>query len=121
MDIDFDDMFPSRFFKASDLDGPTKLKIAAIKQEKIADEHKYVVNFHGHDKMLVLNKTNGKVLMKMYGKNTRGWLGKPITLVAATVDFKGDLVDAVRVKFEQPQVVQSEQKDELDSGPVHAI
>jgi hypothetical protein len=120
MDIDFDDMFPSRFFKASDLDGPTRLKIAAIKQEEIGDDRKYAATFHGHDKALILNKTNAKTIAKMYGKNTRGWLGKPITLIATQCDFKGDMVDAVRVKFEQPQVV-SQVKDELDSGPVHSI
>ena len=101
--MNFDEMFPSRFLKASDLNGPTRLKIEAIRREEIGDESKYVVTFVGHEKALVLNKTNAKTIAKMYGRDTDNWIGRWITLIATQVDFRGEMVDAVRVKFEPPK------------------
>ena len=52
----------------------------------------------GQDKALVLNKTNAKAIAALYGKKVSAWTGKRIVLVPAMVDFKGDTVEAIRVK-----------------------
>jgi hypothetical protein len=96
------DIFPSKWLKASDLppQGIT-LTIATLAMEDV-DESKPpmpVLHFHGHDKGLVLNKTNGQMLAHLFNSpDTDAWMGKPIMLVSEPVQFQGRIVDAVRVK-----------------------
>ena len=52
---------------------------------------------------MVLNKTNAKAVAKALGNETSTWRGKAIVLVPAQVDFKGDIVDAIRVRPASPQ------------------
>lgn len=66
------------------------------------------------EKALILNKTNGKAVAKLYGKDTRTWIGKPLTLVATEVDFRGDLVDAIRVRTAQPASAEVPFNDEIN-------
>jgi hypothetical protein len=120
--MDFNEMFPSRFLKSSDVeDGPMQVTIASVKPEELGGERKVVATFSNSEKQLVLNKTNAKAIAKMYGNDTRSWLGKPITLVATQVDFRGDLVSAVRVKVikakQEPPPVESPDdfNDEIES------
>ncbi len=102
--MQFDELYPSRFLKSEDVeDGPVQFTIASIKPEQLNGERKVVCSFKDSDKQLVVNKTNGRALAKMYGNDTRNWLGKPVTLVATEVDFKGDLVPAIRIKVTPPK------------------
>jgi hypothetical protein len=97
--MNFDAMFPSNYARASDLNGPRTLQIAGIETEKMGDgEMKPVLYFVHATKGLVLNKTNGTVLKELYGSDTDNWIGKPITLIAATTDFQGKVVDCIRLR-----------------------
>jgi hypothetical protein len=102
------DMHPSNYLKASDLDDEDlTLTMKAVKQESIGQgaqaEEKWILYFKGQDKGLVLNKTNTTTIAKLYGDDTDGWLGKRITLFATQVDFQGRQVDAIRVKNKAPK------------------
>ena len=98
--MNFDDLFPSKYLKASDLNSePRTALIKNIDTEKMNDgEMKPVVYFKGSSKGLVLNVTNGRVIADLYGSDTDGWVGKPIALVASTTDFQGRTVDCIRLR-----------------------
>jgi hypothetical protein len=121
--MDFNAMFPARFLKSGDLeDGPMQVTIASVKPEEINGERKVVANFSDSKKQMVINRTNARLIAKMYGNDTRNWLGKTITLVVTEVPFKDDLVSAIRVKVtkastkQEPPPVESpdEFNDEID-------
>ena len=92
--------FPSDFLKAADLDDtPRNLKIQRVEfNVKIGDDEKPVLYFSGEGKGLVLNKTNSNIITKIYGDETDEWIGKEIILYPAMVEFKGDMVEAIRVR-----------------------
>jgi hypothetical protein len=98
-----DQLYPSRFLRCSDLNGkPMCVTIAGLKREDVGGEAKVIVSFTNGVKALILNKTNAKIA-KVLGDETTGWRGKAITLVPAQVDFRGDIVDAIRVRAAPPQ------------------
>jgi hypothetical protein len=94
-----DQLYPSRFLRAADLDGkPLRVTIAGLKRDDVGGETKVVLSFADHEKSLILNKTNARSIAKALGDETSAWPGKTIMLVPAVVDFKGESVDAVRVR-----------------------
>lgn len=94
-----DQLYPSRFLRAADLNGkPLRVTIAGLKREDIGGEQKVVLSFTDGSKDLILNKTNGRAIAKALGDETSAWPGKDIILVATQVDFRGDMVDAIRVR-----------------------
>ncbi len=97
-----DQLFPSRFMRCADLnDKELRVTIAGVRREDVGGEQKVVLSFADGAKMLILNKTNARAIAKVLGSETRGWTGKAITLIPAQVDFRGDLVDAIRVRAAQ--------------------
>jgi len=98
--MDADAMHPSRFFRCSDLNGqPLRVTIAGVRKEDVGNgESKWALTFKDVTKALIINKTNSKAIQKLFGKETDGWRGKEILLVPAVVDFKGEEVDAVRIR-----------------------
>ncbi len=115
------DLFPSKYVKAEDLSsGPQTVAIRELVVEEIGQgkdaESKPVLYFHNRQKGLVLNVTNCRAIEDAYGVETDDWPGKSIELFSTKVDFKGDRVDAVRVR-----VPKEASADELLSkDPVHA-
>jgi hypothetical protein len=104
-----DQLYPSRFLRCADLNGqPMRVTIDGLKREEIGGEPKFILTFTNGTKSLVLNKTNGKAIAKALGNETGAWRGKPIVLVPAQVDFRGDIVDAIRVR-----PATSQQQEEL--------
>ena len=94
-----DSLYPSRFLRCADLNGrPMRVTIEALKKEDIGGESKVVLSFTNGTKSLILNKTNARAIAKLHGDETRGWNGKNVVLVPAQVDFRGDIVDAIRVR-----------------------
>jgi hypothetical protein len=94
------DAFPSKFLKASDLqDRPVTVTMEHVGLEDVGDsDRKPVLYFKGRSKGLVLNKTNSRTIAGAYGDDTDAWQGKPLTLFPAMVDFRGDTVEAIRVR-----------------------
>jgi hypothetical protein len=57
------------------------------------------------EKPFILNKTNCKIIAKVYGTPyIEDWSGKSIKIYAAKVKAFGDMVDALRIKAEIPKV-----------------
>ena len=97
--MNFDDLYPRKFLRASDLNGaPLTVTIGSVARENVGGEPKVIITFASGEKSLIANKTNGKALAKLFGKDTADWIGKKIVLFPCEVDFKGDTVEAVRLR-----------------------
>jgi len=99
MQMNYDEMYPSRYLRHSDLGGrEVRVTINDVTMELVGGERKNIMAFAGKNKQLVLNKTNANTIMRAYGKETDGWIGKDVILFATTVDFRGESVPGIRVK-----------------------
>ena len=47
---------------------------------------------------LVLNRTNVKRIINLYGNDTDQWTGKKLTLYPSEADFAGNVVPCIRVR-----------------------
>ena len=63
---------------------------------------KVILSFTSGAKSLIVNKTNARSIAKALGPETNNWRGKSIVLVPSQVDFRGDIVDAIRVRPAAP-------------------
>lgn len=104
--MNINDVFPSNYLKASDLQGrDATVTIANSAVEKIGTDNKLVLFFQGKQKGMVLNKTNAQTIAGVFGPETTGWYGRQITLMAVWTDYQGKQVQAIRVRpaFPDPQ------------------
>ena len=96
------DAFPSKFMKASDLQGTEPIvTIDRVDFEPVGRdrEMKAVLYFAGKTKGLVLNKTNATKISQLVGSDlTEEWTGQRVRLYATETTFGGDTVDCVRIK-----------------------
>lgn len=94
--------FPSKFLKASDLQGKeVRVEIFDVRMEDVSgdgSEEKPIMYFKDKVKGLVLNKTNSGKLEAAYGDDTDGWLGKEIIIYPDTTLYQGRTVDCLRVR-----------------------
>ncbi len=112
MSVKISEAFPSPYLKCADLGGkPWDMKIRTVSEEDLGQGHdketKPVVYFENAKKGLVLNKTNATTIAKAYGNDCGGWTGQDVQVFPTTTEFKGETVDAIRVR-----VVQQAQPDE---------
>lgn len=99
------EMYPdtSTWLKAADLQKRRVLvEIDHVRAEEInsndgGKETKAVVYFKGHEKGLVLNKTNAAQIAYMYGDEMDMWTDRRIELYPTMVDFAGKMVEAIRI------------------------
>jgi hypothetical protein len=109
--MQIDELYPSKFLRAADLNGkPLRVTIVGLKREDIGGEQKVVLSFT-NEKSLILNKTNARQIAKTLGDETRGWASKDIILVPTQVDFRGEMVDAIRVRAATPRPQQQQQQE----------
>lgn len=107
--MNINSVFPSKYLKASDLQGRTvRVTISNVVVEKIGDDQRPVLYFQGKEKGVVLNKTNANTIANTYGPETDGWLGAPIELFSAMVDFAGKMTEAIRVRVPRPAPAQAQ-------------
>lgn len=66
-------------------------------------ERKFVLYFKETEKGLVLNKTNCKTIIGLYGKMTEGWAGKKIAIYGTEVKAFGQLHNAIRIREYTPK------------------
>lgn len=98
--LDFDQLFPGRFLKASIFAGhDVTLTIANVRIEDLPSETggtkvKGILSFEGKKLELVLNRTNGEAIKAMFGRDTGEWIGKRVTFYPAT--FNGEPCIRVR-------------------------
>ena len=99
-DIDMNQMFPSKYLKGSELPGDTLVTIAGVKMQEVGKppEMKPVMALVGSEKGMVLNRTNGDVIAKMYGPKASGWLGKKVTIYPTPVEYAGETSIGIRIR-----------------------
>src|SRR5262249_39197768 len=96
----------SRFLRAEDLAGKTVRVIIAAVEDVAFDERgvKPVLWFEGKKRGLVVNSTNFDVLATGISNNTKDWPRHAIELRGEKVNFRGKLVDSIRVSVpKQPK------------------
>ena len=101
------DAFPSKYIKASDLQGrEVQVTINSVDMATFdnGDESKPCVYFQGKKKGLILNKTNANTIIDIYGPDTDYWHGKQITIFPTQTVFKGATTDCIRVKTAPRQI-----------------
>ena len=98
-------LYPSRFLKAEDLDGKdTSYTIQGLELEEVGQdqEEKPILYFTEIDKGLVVNKTNFKAIAGIHGADSDDWPGKKITLYPTEVEFSGKTALGIRVRLPKP-------------------
>jgi hypothetical protein len=101
--MNINDQFPSKYLKASDLNGEEI--IVTIKDcvvESLGEDKRPVLYFAGKEKGVVLNKTNATNISDAYGGDTDEWVGKKVVLYTAWVDFQGRSVESIRIRPARP-------------------
>jgi hypothetical protein len=100
-----DKMIESRYLKNSDLDGQDlDVTIEQVREEELrgddgAIKKKWIVFFRGLERGLILNVTNTRRLAELCGsKLSEEWVGKRVRLYVTAVPFRGEEVDAIRIK-----------------------
>lgn len=99
------DFFPSKYLKASDLQGRAlrviidRIDIVDLGGEGKPGDTKPVVSLRDRKKQLVLNKTNAMTLANVLGDETDAWTGKEIEVYPATTSMQGRMVECIRVKL----------------------
>lgn len=97
--------FPSKWFRAGDLDGqPHQFRISRVEVDDLAgngkqEDRKPVLYFEGAEKGLGLNKTNAKTISNAFGDETDDWLGNMIELYPTETDYQGERVECIRVRI----------------------
>lgn len=96
--------FPSKYLKAGDLgdeDHPVvidRVVMEEINSQNGATERKPCMYFQNRQKGLVLNLTNANTISDAYGDDSDDWIGQKVILFSTMTDFKGRMVEAIRVK-----------------------
>jgi len=73
----------------------------------------HAIKFKGSDKQLVLNASNRKTIVKLYGTKITDWYGKQITLyMIRNVKVGRELKNGIRIREQIPQP-QQEMTDEV--------
>ncbi len=99
----YSEMYPGRFLKADMLKGK-KVTVTIVKimgEDLIGENNKakpeWVVKIKERPLELVLNKTNGYCLMRMFGSDPHTWMEKRITIYPTTTKFGRETLDCIRV------------------------
>lgn len=97
----------SEYLKAADLKGrEVSVTIVDVGTQEYDNEGvtevKPWVKFRDKEKGVVLNVTNTRRLCDEFGDDSDSWIGKEIVLYPERVDFKGNMVDAIRVRVPKP-------------------
>ena len=107
----YSELYPGRFMRADSLKGAKiTLTIAEMDVEELIGENnkkaaKVIAKFArptaaAFAKLpleLVLPKTNGECLRRMFGNNPHGWVGKRVTLFPSKTKFGPNDVDCIRI------------------------
>lgn len=97
--MNINDQFPSKYLKASDLNGgEVTVTIKDCIVENLGDDKRPVLYFAGKEKGVVLNKTNATNISDAYTPDTDEWVGKKVVLYTAYVDFQGRSMEAIRIR-----------------------
>jgi hypothetical protein len=107
-----DEVFPSKYLKASDLSNPIVVTIESaplevLKNPEGREQHKTVLYFRGAKKALPLNVTNWDDVAEICGEDTDDWPGNKIELYATKTQMGGKIVDCIRVRAPREATVKT--------------
>jgi hypothetical protein len=102
-DMKRNDVFPSKYLKAADLNGkPLVVEIDAAPLETLksanGDEQKIVLYFVGVPKRLPLNMTNWDSVADIAGDDTEGWPGHRLELFPSETRMGGRPTACIRIR-----------------------
>jgi hypothetical protein len=106
--VTLDELFPSKYLRASDIQGEQIFTIKEITIESLKnretekDEQKAILYFEESEKGIVLNKTNKNTLKALYGEAIADIIGKRVTLHTPDVEGFGKVAPAIRIKAQRP-------------------
>jgi hypothetical protein len=66
-------------------------------------KNKGVLMYQEFDRGMVINRTNLKRIIAMYGNETDAWKGKRVTLYESEADFNGQTVPCIRIREKKPE------------------
>jgi hypothetical protein len=101
------EMKVSQWLSSEDIQGQTvKVTVAACRKHKDVqfdqgrkEDTVFALEFKGKGKQLVLNSTNRKRMVELFGNNVKDWKDQEITLyVNENVRFAGKKVCGIRIK-----------------------
>lgn len=101
---DYRRLYDSEYIASWDLEKDTTLTVAKVVGGEVGGQQgrpvtkKPIVYFQEAKKPMILNKTNGKTIAAMYGKDTEQWVGKKITLYVGQCDVAGETMDCLRIR-----------------------
>jgi hypothetical protein len=73
----------------------------------------FALKFKGADKQLVLNSTNRKTLVAMFGNHTKSWTGQKVTLyVDHKVKAFGEIRNGIRIRLDRSKSPQQPDKQQ---------
>ena len=102
-EMDYKDIYRSKFMKADDLNGRSATyTVNGCTAEDVGDDTKLLLEFAETDRPLVLNTTNATTMAELHGPETDNWGGKKVKLVPATTQYQGKLVKCTRIS---PEIV----------------
>ncbi len=120
--MNISEAFPSKYLKASDLQGlRVQVVMADVKTEKLGDDFKPILFFKGKDKGLALNKTNANTIIAAYGPETDDWFGQPIILYEAIVEFQGKCGPAIRVDVPRAREASHRAQAPIEPAPQRQV
>jgi len=106
MNFNMQDVLASRWMAKEDVPEGTgvDLQMRSVSHETVGDDQaeKYALHFHGSYKPLLLNKTNVRVIVALYGADSGRWVNQPINVYCdPLVGYGGRLTGGVRVRAAQ--------------------
>ena len=79
-------------------------EIARVEYAVPFGKPRFVVYFSYLDKPLVLNVTNERSMVALYGTDSKGWIGKEIVLYKTETQWNDETVRCIRIKAPQGYV-----------------
>lgn len=99
-------LHPTRFLKSAEFKGKdvtftiADVVVEELERDDSSKERKGVVGFRETEKLLVINKTNSKCIIAMFGVETEAWKGKRVTFFPFPMKdpFTGEPITGIRVR-----------------------
>jgi hypothetical protein len=93
------DFLGGNYLKKEDLSGATTVTITDVQSEAVLNSgRKLIVSFEEFEKPLILNKTNTRMLVKLFSAtDTSAWRGQITLYVEQEVQYGGRAVGGIRV------------------------
>lgn len=104
--MDYRKLFNTKYLNAFDVEGGRVVTIKEIRLEEVESQSGKevcpIMYFHEATKGMVMGKTKGNTVAKLYGNEVDNWLNKPIELFDGEAMFKGQMVPAILVRSKAP-------------------